>query len=351
MLIGNGFNNLVANIIRLTPDEWLNSRTLRDNKQATADNIISITKLWEEFDIVFKEMAKEMNALSHEELIKMIYAVINLFSSLEGFAEALGKDKIEEIRNLFSKFLIDKIIGIAERFKEHENIDEYKSLKKYLPTFAIEIDKHISSNKGTSLNIYTTNYDGVLDTLLTKPRTEELKHGFIGADGFTKLISNNHLGFVAHHLDNKPITLLHLDGSYKFTKKYGTTYKIRGLATNYEPVMVFNNPDMKESIVRSDNVLSYYFDKLKEDLSKSDRLVIIGNSMRTEPHIKKLIQLYLNKDAQVIVCSRNPNDIHNEIKPYTKRQALELKTDDISNEYMLIEFFKQMIAIPDQKVS
>ena len=344
MIIGNGFNNMVAGIIRQIPDEWITSKTLKENKIATADNIMSITKLWEEFDVVFNELAKEMNNFNHEELIKMIYSVINLFSSLNGFTEVIGKDKIDEIRALFGSFLVDKIVVIASKFREHENIDEYKSMKKYLSNFATSVLDHISTDPNNRLNIYTTNYDGVLDTLMTVPRTENRNNGFIGADGFTNPVTQQLLGFVAPHLDNKKICLLHLHGSYKFTKNYGETFKLRGGAINNEPVMVFNNPNMKESIIRRDNVLSYYFDKLREDLINTDRLVIIGNSMKAEPHIKNLFQLYLNKSAEVVVCSRNPNEISQEIKQYIKRPALEISTSDIHYEADLISFFKAMIV-------
>lgn len=163
-LIGNGFNNIIADIVQNAPPSSL-PKSVAYTQKETAQNILQITKLWEKFDNDFKQLIKDTDQSNHEQLIETVYAVINFFSSLERFRDVIGSEKISEIKKLFDNFLVEKIVAIARDFREHENLNEYKSLKSYFPELPLFISDLLERNKDKFVSIYTTNYDGVLDTI------------------------------------------------------------------------------------------------------------------------------------------------------------------------------------------
>jgi NAD-dependent SIR2 family protein deacetylase len=344
-LIGNGFNNIIANLVRNAPNSNLPDN-IKDTQEATADNIIQITKLWEKFDKDFDELAKETGQNNQEELIETIYAVINFFSSLERFSSVIGPERIEELKGLFGNFIVDKIVDIAKDFREHENLQQYKNLKWYFPILPMAVSA-LLEDKDRKINIYTTNYDGVIDTILSKPydRTTQTS-GFQGGDGFTRRNPFNALllNFVSEHMDDKQMLIMHMHGSYKFTKYAGMTNKIKGVQENNQPVMVFNRKKVKGRIVKSDNVLSAYFERLRNDVKEAQRFVILGNSMITELHIKEMLKANLSPSTEVVVCSREPHKIAAEIAGFVTNPIIEKSTTGITNEAELIAFFDELIV-------
>ena len=345
-IIGNGFNNIIADIVKNTPAANL-PNNVAYTQESTVENILQITKLWEKFDRDFDQLVKDTNQSNHEELIETVYAVINFFSSLERFRDTIGVEKIKEIKGLFDNFLVEKIIAIARDFREHENLSEYKSLKSYFPALPGFISNLFESDKNRFVNIYTTNYDGVLDTIISKPfDRKEQKSGFQGVDGFTRFntFSNVLLDFVNEHMDLKQLLVLHLHGSYKFTKYGGVTCKIKGLHENNQPVMVFNQKRIKGQIVRADNVLSAYFERLRSDVKDANRLVILGNSMKTENHIKDMLKANLGPEVQVVACSRTPSNVTKEIKSFVNREVTEISTEGITTERELIDLLGALIV-------
>ncbi|QNE40953.1 hypothetical protein F1C16_15960 [Hymenobacter sp. NBH84] len=333
ILTGNGLNYLIAGIIKGYP---YSGGQLGSLKESTSSNIYLITKLWEEFDDVFKELSKELNNVNPEELIRMVYAVINLFSSIDTFEKVLGRDKITEIKKAFDIFLIDKIIQIAEKFRRHENIDQYKDVRKYFRNFSEAVNEYAQESE-TVVSVATTNYDGLLETLLVRD-----KEGYSTSDGFKKVSNGSDLlHFDPLKFDEKKIHIMHLHGSYKYTKHLNTTYKLIGVKQNERPVMIFNNKHVKESIIKSDNVLSYYFNKFEKDISESHQLIILGNSMKTEPHIKAVIKRLLHPNANVMICSDNPQAVHDEILEFLNNQnVIHMNTLDIHTERDFIDLFK-----------
>jgi NAD-dependent SIR2 family protein deacetylase len=145
-------------------------------------------------------------------------------------------------------------------------------------------------------------------------------------------------------LENSKMKFMHLHGSYKFAKVFGMTCKISGVAENKNPVMVFNRPTQKGNLVRGDDVLNTYFEKLRRDLSTCDKFIILGNSMKNEPHIKELLSNSIREDATIVVCSRNPSEIRAEIAPHVKCTIEEATTRDIMTEEGLTEFLKNVLA-------
>ncbi|NVO32589.1 hypothetical protein, partial [Hymenobacter lapidiphilus] len=307
---------MIEDIIRkfpnhgLTPDEVV-------TKRETADSIRAITGLWKKFDDAFADFYRQFDEkgikISHEELIRLIYTVINLFSSMDGFEKILPKSDIVKLNSVFDGFLLNKIREIAKEFQDHQDSAAYGNMRNYFPTFSNQLEDMIKGKNFSKFTMFTTNYDGVLDTLTTK-----IPKGFMFTDGFaTSAPYPGLLDMVPEYVYGNSLVLAHLHGSYRFTKAFGKTYKTRANIENNEPVMVFNNPNMKEEIVRNDNTLSEYYDFLKKCLSDYDHLVILGNSMEAEPHIKKLINKHFRrKGTSITVCSRNPNAIKAEIEPF-----------------------------------
>ncbi|GAA4494887.1 hypothetical protein GCM10023172_05760 [Hymenobacter ginsengisoli] len=343
-IVGNGFNYLVEDIIRKIPTRDLTAKQIL-TKRETADSIRAITALWKKFDDAFKafheHFAEKGIKISDEDLIRLIYTVINLFSSMDGFEKILPKEDIAKLNTVFSGFLLNKIREIAKEFQEHENSAAYGRVRTYFPNLTTELEQMIRDKNLSKVSIFTTNYDGILDTLTTWPRG-----GFMFSDGFAKSGPLSTLEMVPEYTHGNKLILAHLHGSYKFSKIYGRTYKKRDGFDNEEPVMVFNNPKMKEEIVRNDNVLSEYFDLLGTCLSKYDNLVILGNSMEAEPHIKKLIARNFNRNGtSLTVCSRSPDAIAAEVKPFYSRKIHEETTRGVETEGDLINLFDRLTTI------
>lgn len=335
-IIGNGFNFLIEDIIR----NWEGPlpKYLSNQPNALADKIHEISKLWEKFDTIFQELRGKVHGVNDEELIRMIYAVIDFLSNVEIFEKVLTKDQIQNIKNAFDFLLIERIKEIASEFKDHQSEQGYKDLKKLFPSFGESFNTVLDRNGVSNFDFYTTNYDGVLDTLLTKnPR------GFLAVDGF-----GNVDGY-PHHLKlyddnfNSKIKCLHMHGSYRFEKKYGITMKTKSNAENADPVIVFNNPDQKEELIYRDTVLNEYYYRLSKSMKESKKLIIFGNSMQNEPHLKKKIFNEFNSSMKSIhICSRSPEMI--ESKLLTSNTKIVLwSTRNIKTIEGVIDLFDQII--------
>ncbi|MGI4970943.1 MAG: SIR2 family protein [Janthinobacterium lividum] len=322
------------------------SQQAHERKEECVNNILFLTRLWERFDEAFDELKRETKGLGDEELIGIIQCVINFFSCLEGLTDNVDIAQIQGlITQLFDKFLVQKVIDIASDFRHHENIADYKGIKQYFRELPKEIDRFINENPELKFNVYTTNYDGILETVFAKARPQG-GSGFFAEDGFIRKISENS-PFIAldrTRLENSKMKFLHLHGSYKFAKVFGMTCKISGPEKNKNPVMVFNRPTQKGNLVRGDDVLNTYFEKLRRDLSTCDKFIILGNSMKNEPHIKELLSNSIRPEATIVVCSRNPNEIRQEIAPHVRCVIEEATTRGIMNEDGLINFLKGVLV-------
>jgi hypothetical protein len=346
LLVGNGFNYLVANIIERHDGTGLPKR-ITDSQQACINNINFLTRLWERFDEAFDELKKETKGLNDEELIGIIQCVINFLSCLDGLVDNVDITQIQQLLNsVFDRFIVQKVIDIAQDFRRHENIDEYKSIKHYFKNIPYSIEDYINANPGSKFNLYTTNYDGILETVFAKRQIDGVS-GFIAEDGFTRRISENSplLGLDRERLENAKMKFLHLHGSYKFTKVFGMTCKLFGAnSKNNNPVMVFNRPAQKGNLVRGDDVLNTYFEKLRRDMATSDKFIILGNSMRNEPHIKELLRSSIRPESTIFVCSRNPSEIKEQIRPFARCKVEEVSTSGVNTEDDLTRFLIQLIA-------
>ncbi len=177
----------------------------------------------------------------------------------------------------------------------------------------------------------------MLDTLLTgDPR------GYIFHDGFSHF--NNNLLSISEENINYNKLICHIHGSYLYKRELGFTYKLKNNLYNSEPIMVFNNPDFKEQIISRDNVLSRYYYILLESLKTADNLVILGNSMKNEPHLKKIISKYGNRpELNVYVCSTNPQKIADEISSSYQHKINLVNSKNFIDEDSFINFIDTII--------
>ena len=117
MIVGNGFNYLVSDLIR----NYENQRPSNEEElQEIAKSIDGITRLWERFDDVFRDLREKSNGLNDEEVIRMIYTVLDFFSSIEGFKQILQQEDIESLKNIFDGFLLNKIREISNELTKHQ---------------------------------------------------------------------------------------------------------------------------------------------------------------------------------------------------------------------------------------
>lgn len=336
LITGNGFNYMINGWIDNIPDENLLKLNVGSKNQIKND-ITEITTLWQKFNDIFDEIKKNLPQLNEEELIRLIYSVIELFSNLPGLEKILDTRKIEELKNIFNSFLLDKIREIAEEFRNHHESTGYKSIKKIFPSFGKKFSELLKSKDIEFFNIFTTNYDGLLDTMLTgDPR------GFIFQDGFSNYTEN--LLTISEDNINFNKLICHIHGSYLYKREFGYTYKLKNKLKNTEPIMVFNNPDFKEQIINRDNVLARYYHILLENLKVADNLIILGNSMKNEPHLKNLISKYANRNnLNLYVCSTNPQKIADELKTHYCYTINTINTKDFKDEDTFLSFISNII--------
>jgi len=338
-ILGNGFNYLIENIIRSIPVEQIPGN-LHTDQAKLANKIREISGLWARFDNLFRDLKGNYPHLSDEELIRMIYTVLDFLSGMQGFEKVLTADQINQIKNTFNFLLIDQIKEITEEFRTHQEDEGYKDLKRLFPDFGQSFNSLLEQSEVERCDFFTTNYDGILDTLMTYPD----RRGFLSVDGFGAIPDDpNYLKLYDENLDGI-IRIFHIHGSYRFERIYGTTYKSRSNFYNNDPVIIFNNPELKEELIHRDTVLRTYLHTLEHSLKDSDKLVIMGNSMRNEPHIKQHIKRYFNnQDKHLYVCSRNPTPVKRELGIFFNHTIHERSTNGINSIANLIEFIDEII--------
>lgn len=356
-IVGNGLNFLIKHIIDELPIKELSpTRVLRRN--ALSKNLGEITVLWKKFDSAFEELREHFvakgNKISDEELIKLISSVINFFSNLDGFEKVLSREDISKLRVVLDGFLLKQIIAIADEFRQHEGKGAYGGIREYFKNFEAEFDK-LSTHYGYKKTLFfTTNYDGILDVLFSRQ-----PFSFTKEDGFRSISKNSEdfaevklagvfLKFMPRFLYERKLILCHIHGSYKFIKHFGKTYKLIGTRENTRPVIVFNRPEAKEYTISNDNVLAEYMRLFVQTLQSPDtkRLVIFGNSMEAEPHLKDAIRDYFSVKPgkkEIILVSRDPEKIEIELADYYKGDIINKSVRGVNTENDLIQLFDYLL--------
>jgi hypothetical protein len=356
-LVGNGLNFLIKHIIDESPVKDLSAvRVLR--RTTLSKNLGEITVLWKKFDKAFEELRKHFiekgNKISDEELIKLIASVINFFSNLSGFEKVISKEDIDKLRGVLDEFLLRQIVDIANEFREHESKGAYGGIREYFKEFEAAFDKSVTKHNVRKVSFFTTNYDGILDVLLTRQ-----SRGYTTVDGFTNIDANSAdiseaktsgslLKFQPKILQDKKYLLCHIHGSYKFIKYFGKTYKVKGRFKNIRPVIVFNRPEAKGYIVSNDNVLSEYMRLFTQSLQSPDtkRLIIFGNSMEAEPHLKDAIRDFFSPkpgEKEIVLVSREPEKTAKQLEGYYTGSIVNQTVNGVNTLPDFIQLFDSLL--------
>ncbi|MET3540471.1 NAD-dependent SIR2 family protein deacetylase [Pontibacter aydingkolensis] len=145
--------------------------------------------------------------------------------------------------------------------------------------------------------------------------------------------------------------MAHLHGSYKFRRGRQFTSKLRREVVNDNPVMIYNSPKLKEALIKEDTVLKTYYNQLSKDLQTYQRLIILGCSFKTEPHLRHLIEKYFNRHGtEVIVCSDKPEEIVSILEPHYNFPIYTQSTEHVKSEKQLIELFDKLFSATSMEI-
>jgi NAD-dependent SIR2 family protein deacetylase len=332
--IGSGFNNMLADIVKpyniYTADD-----TPLHEKLGTLNN------LWNQLELLF---------VPFHEFIPNRYGE-QMLEALDGIQTMLHKTaSIGNIGSRFSKptlitashLIKEEMRKVGEHFTRFERNDGYAAIHKALPNFGRAFDNLLCNRFVSDLYICTTNYDGIVDSLLTYYCRESKGRKFILKDGFI------YSRFNEEFFRNARYKIAHIHGSYRYFIGTSYTEKLNKGIINTNPLMIYDNPIRKESAILKNDVLSANYRELKRQLAECDKVITIGNSFRTEPHLQELIKRDFNRpNTQMVVCSNKPNEVVSVLEPYYDFPIYTKSTECVKSEEDLIELFSELLGTTD----
>lgn len=248
------------------------------------------------------------------------FTLLSLLKPIEENEELSGC--IEKLKEKFNNSFIENLWEIVLKFVEQEKNGFYKSLTSFLYNNDLREFNPCKHIKRKKISIYTTNYDGIAEIIL----------GYDGEsislpDGF-RLCPSSSADFVCFNEnefneDSISSKLFHLHGSYKFfvystyTSYMHREIKVRSShlsfieqnQSNLEPILVLNAPKLKRKQIKKYLCLEKYLHTFEKDLHGSDTLIVWGQSLINDPHIKGFITKIFsgNNGKEVIVVDTNSN--------------------------------------------
>jgi hypothetical protein len=298
ILVGNGFNKLLANMI---------------SSDSISNRLNEIAVLYNKFSELFEEIKNEYSLRSEEEAIELFYnalTIVNLVINNSLNPQENWKVCLNEIKQELDREVMDKIYSVIDEFISDETTGFYGNLRKELKKYGFFINRESIKQNKDRLFIFTTNYDGSVDIFF---RFND-KDGFIFNDLFNRRACPEYTEeYVCfdNSITPEPPLLFHIHGSYKFfIKQQGFRYVTIKLSDynssdyrNLIPVIIYNAPNMKQELIKKFEVLSTYFSFFKKNLQENtEKLIIIGQSLLSDPHILDAIsQSYLSLDEIVIM--------------------------------------------------
>ncbi|ADC69546.1 hypothetical protein MFS40622_0864 [Methanocaldococcus sp. FS406-22] len=168
-----------------------------------------------------------------------------------------------------------------------------------------------------------------IDTLLLE-YFDDKRTKFLGKDGFGG-VDKNYKYFNGIFNRENTNMILHIHGSYKFIRLYEKTVKMTQEYArqqyengNFEvdfPVIIYNNPKIKQKIIERNDVLSKYFEYFKDSLKHCSKFVIWGNSLRTDPHIVEAICQNFDKGKPLYIIDINPDPVIKQLQNKCKEHG------------------------------
>ena len=348
-LIGNGFNCMVREILeneieKMTANSYV---ILRNNiyKEEYIRKFLNeldyLIKLWDEPKRLYDELLNRLEELNInvnvEESIGILKCVVDYLHKI-GAIDISSKNYLHET----NERMIQRIIKTAkDRLIDFELNNGYRILGEafdiydgYWQWFGNALLSLFENNEIIA-HFYTTNYDGILDVLLMRGRSQYLEDGFDISNMCRVQTNNGNIwnaykfrGFLSPNYFFNTHLIAHLHGSYKFVlTTSGEIYKITksedGHPTGYYPIIIYNSPVLKENIIKQFKVLRYYFEIFKFSIRKCSKFVIWGNSLRTDPHIVEAICKNFDKEKPLYIIDKEPDPVIKQLQNGCKKHGYE----------------------------
>jgi len=332
-LVGNGFNRLLANVI----GDIEVSRRLQE-----------ISVLYNRFSEMFKDIMEKYNLKSQEEAIELFYDALGIIqTTIDGSLtpKENWRNCLEEMKTELEREITDKIYEVIENFIEDETSGFYGNLTRIIAEHGFYLCTETANKNKNRFLIFTTNYDGCVDIFFQFDRSiknfsfEDLFRGS-GCPGYP----GQYVCF-DDTVSPSPPLLFHLHGSYKYFQKreiFGRYITIKLSREGYRilnireliPVIIYNAPSFKEKLIEKFQLLRIYFRSFKDNLQKTVRkLVVIGQSLISDPHILTVIAESYFGLEEVVIMDINPFPVKDRIVKKIKELR---KNDDIPDNFRLI---------------
>lgn len=337
VIVGNGLNRLVAEVAKNQPRPKNLGFSEPIYPAKVSENIHSLCNLWDQFNFL-EDIQKAHPNLTTEEIFGLFKQFAFLLKNHE-FCKDLLKDNDFDLDDIIEKLIENNIVAVSHKFMEYERIGWYREIRKLFTNFGFDFRRSLKVNDVSHLFICTTNYDGILDTLLHNDKF--LPDGFANYHP-TKQSFRQLNKWV---LNKEKYSLVHIHGTYKLVKEAHDTYKIVGTTPNENPVIILNQPNSKEVRIKEDPVLNVYFEKLIQELKTCHKLIILGNSFQNEPHLKKAIKENFNRmNTELVICDLNPDAVERQLAGYYVGPTLKITTDGLNSERELIHLFDELFG-------
>lgn len=237
--------------------------------------------------------------------------------------EARGKELLKFKKDALHDINILTNYDLAKRLKSKiiEFIREECSIEKKIEhNFSIKRDIEskydrlfeILENYSSILNIFTTNYDTIIETYIeTKGKFNEFYAGFAYSDSQRKKGYWNPVGY---DKNNYKIKLLKLHGSIDQYIDRGKIIKTPPDPRRLENAMIY---PMREKEVYKDPFFEL-FTRLKTCLCSEKICVIIGYSFRRDEHIRNIFFDAVKSNPEIRIFMMNPEakKIKDEFEPF-----------------------------------
>ncbi|PRY14912.1 hypothetical protein CLV24_103151 [Pontibacter ummariensis] len=329
--IGSGFNYMLADIVKSQSIYTKDDIPLHEK-------LISLNNLWYQLEPLFLQF-HEFIPNRHGEL--MLEALDGIQAMLQKTATRGNASSLVDQSPLFTANLLikEEMRKVGEHFTMFERNEGYSTIHRALPNFGRAFNGLLRSQLVSDLYLCTTNYDGIIDSLLTYYCRESKSSKFIMKDGFI------HGRFNESFFRNSRYKIAHIHGSYRYFQGNNYTEKLKKETINSSPLMVYDNPIRKEATILQNEVLAANYRELRRQLTMCDKVITIGNSFKTEPHLQRLINTHFNRpNTQLLVCSDKPEEVVSELEPYYNFQINTQSTEHVKSEKQLIGLFDRLLS-------
>ncbi|MDO6390822.1 hypothetical protein Q4E40_11840 [Pontibacter sp. BT731] len=323
--IGSGFNNMAAGIVK--------SQNIYTKEGIPLHEEISrLNRLWGHLDLLLSPFNNIITTKHGEELLEAVVGIQKAYNKFIGRGDDSPIDAAE-----FSARIKGRMQEVGEQFIKFEASGGYSYIHNALPNLGRSI-QYLLKNRVENLYLCTTNYDGIIDSLFTYYCKDESKRKFILKDGFI------HGRFDDWLFRKANCKIAHLHGSYRYFRDIDSTRKLDKGVANHNPVMIYDDPNCKEAAIIEDPVLSANFLELERQLKVCDKVITIGNSFKTEPHLKRLLRTHFNRpNTQLVVCSNKPSEVASVLETCYDYQISQYSTEHVKSEKDLIKLFDQLL--------